>query len=344
MLYNEILKMEVNQMMKMFKSFFLFFLFVLFCSTLIFSGTYQYPIKDAHCHFVDFVQDTDGIDALIKNMDKAEVEEIILFGLPVTKTWEFTEPLRPVYYDDDDSRVYYYSSTDIILARRLLLATEEQRNRIHPFICGFNPTDKNAVDHINRMLEWFPGLWEGIGEILTRHDDLSRLSYGEQARANHPALDAVYELAAKHNFPVWIHSDIGTAGKEEAIYFHEIEEAVASHPETTIVWCHVGYSRYLKIPTIIENAKSLLDNYKNAWVDLSWIVFDEQIVQNGKIDKEWLSFIEKYADRILIGTDKIGHFDTYVSEIRKYDSLLKELSEDSANKISHLNFDKILNK
>ncbi len=322
----------------------LLFLLVAVAFTAVLSSDFQYPIKDAHCHFVDFVQHTDGIDSLIENMDKAEVEEIILFGLPVTKTWEFTEPLRPVYYDDDDSKVYYYSSTDIILARKLLQATEEQRTRIHPFICGFNPTDKNAIDHINRMLEWFPGIWEGIGEILTRHDDLSRLTYGEQARANHPALDAVYELAAKHDFPVWIHSDIGTAGKEDAIYFHEIEEAVANHPDTTIVWCHVGYSRYLKIPTIIENAKTLLDNYKNAWVDLSWIVFDEQIVQNGEIDKNWLDFVEGYADRILIGTDKIGHYNSYVSEIRKYDALLKELSETAANKIAHQNFDKILGK
>jgi len=333
--------MEVNHMNNT-KLISLFSVLLLIFSVSVIASAYQYPIKDAHCHFVDFVQNTDGIDALLENMNKAEVEEIILFGLPVSKTWEFTEPLRPVYYDDDDSKVYYYSTTDIILARRLLQATEEQRKRIHPFICGFNPTDKNAVDHINRMLEWFPGLWEGIGEILTRHDDLSRLTYGEQARANHPALDAVYELAAEHGFPVWIHSDIGTTGKEDAIYFHEIEEAIANHPETTIVWCHVGYSRYLKIPTIIENAKSLLDNYDNAWVDLSWIVFDEQIVQNGEIDQDWLDFVETYADRILIGTDKIGHFDSYVSEIRKYDALLKELSAEAANKISHLNFDKIL--
>lgn len=317
---------------------------LVFFTLVSFAAAYEYTIKDAHCHFVDFVQNTDGIDSLIENMNKGQVEEVILFGLPVTKIWEFTEPLRPVYYNDDDSKVYYYSSTDVILARKLLLTSEENRKRIHPFICGFNPTDMNAIDHIKRMLEWFPGMWKGIGEILTRHDDLSRLTYGEQARANHPALDAVYELAAQLDFPVWIHSDIGTAGKTDPIYFHEIEEAVAKHPDTTIVWCHVGYSRYLKIPTIIENAKHLLDNYENAWVDLSWIVFDEQIIQNGEIDKDWLEFVEDYSDKILIGTDKIGHFDTYVPEIRKYDVLLKVLSPEAAEKIAYSNFDKILNK
>src|SRR6056297_3470984 len=110
--------MEVFYMKRIKFVFFLVFLCLFF--TIGFSSTYQYPIKDAHCHFVDFVQLTDGIDTLIDNMDKAEVEEIILFGLPVTKKWEFTEPLRPVYYDDDDSKVYYYSSTDFILARLLL--------------------------------------------------------------------------------------------------------------------------------------------------------------------------------------------------------------------------------
>lgn len=35
----------------------------------------------------------------------------------------------------------------------------EQRKRFHPFLTGFNPVDKNAVSHIERMLDMYPGLW-----------------------------------------------------------------------------------------------------------------------------------------------------------------------------------------
>ena len=139
--------------MKPFRAIILISLFVLLSSLGVFASNYQYPIKDAHCHFVDFVQNTDGIDVLIENMDKAEVEEIILFGLPVSKKWEFTEPLRPVYYDDDDSKVYYYSSTDIILARRLLEATEEERKRIHRsrFETALSPDSQSVVPATQRL-------------------------------------------------------------------------------------------------------------------------------------------------------------------------------------------------
>ena len=81
----------------------------------------------------------------------------------------------------------------------------------------------NGKEHI---LEWYPDFWEGIGEILTRHDDLTALTYGEQARANHIALDPVYIFAAEHDLPVWVHSDISSVWIQEPIYLYEMEEVV----------------------------------------------------------------------------------------------------------------------
>ena len=54
------------------------------------------------------------------------------------------------------------------------------------------------------MIQWYPDFWEGIGEIFTRHDDLTGLTYGETARANNIALDALKpetsRLVASENF------------------------------------------------------------------------------------------------------------------------------------------------
>ena len=41
----------------------------------------------------------------------------------------------------------------------------------------------------------------------------------------------------------------------------------------------------------------------------------------------------KYPDRILIGTDKVGHWETYPKEIMKYYILLDKLSPEVAQKI-----------
>jgi hypothetical protein len=206
------------------------------------------PLNDAHCHYVNFVQDTEGMAVLLKTMDDSGVRNIVLFGLPLVKKWEAADTKRPVYYNDNDSKVYYYGLTDVLLARAVLDLPAAQRARVHPMISGFNPTDKNAIDHVRRMMDWYPGMWEGIGEVMARHDDLTRLTTDETGRANHPAMTAVYDYAAENDLPVWLHSNIGTVGLEEPIYLDELRNAVKDHPKTRIVWCHAGFSRNLKIP------------------------------------------------------------------------------------------------
>ncbi|MCB2594315.1 hypothetical protein KQ712_15395, partial [Listeria monocytogenes] len=85
-----------------------------------------------------------------------------------------------------------YSATDVIVAAAVKSLPAEQRRRVHPFLPGFTPPDKNADAHIRRRLELDPGLWQGIGEIFTRHDDLTALTYGDVPRANNEALARVY--------------------------------------------------------------------------------------------------------------------------------------------------------
>jgi len=308
------------------------------------AGKYRYPINDAHCHFVNFIQETDGINKLLQAMDQAEVGQVVLFGLPVQKLWTSYDLNQPKYYDDNDAPCYYYSLSDEILARQVMSLPEKSRERVRPFICGFNPTDRNAVEHIKRMVEFRPGFWQGIGEILTRHDDLTRLTYGETSRADHEALDPVYEFAAAHDLPVWIHSDVGTRFVPKPIYLKEIENAVKNHPKTRIVWCHVGFTRDIVIPTLLAEAERMLETYPNLWVDLSWVVFDDLIAPKGKLDQKWVDMIERRQDRIMIGTDKIGGFSDYVREIRKYDILLDKLSPEAARKIASQNMLKILPK
>ena len=99
----------------------------------------------------------------------------MLNGLAVVKKWDAIDPRKPLYYLADDSRTYWYSAVDVLVARAVKSLSEKDQRRFHPFICGFNPTDKNAIDHVRRMFEWYPDFWEGIGEVLTRHDDLTAL-------------------------------------------------------------------------------------------------------------------------------------------------------------------------
>jgi len=302
----------------------------------------RYRYTDAHCHYVDFLQRTDGIQTLLNKMDTAGVYHIQIMGLPLLKKWNAADPREPRYYLEDDSRTYWYSATDSIVARAVKELAEKDRRRFHPFICGFNPTNRNAVDHVCRMIHWYPDFWEGIGEIFTRHDDLTGLTYGETARANNIALDPVYKLAAENDLPVQMHNNIGNKWLKEPVYMHEMESAIRRHPKTRFIWAHVGISRDLNIPSIIRDADRLLKTYDNLWFDLSWVVFEDNVAPGGKLDRDWVSLVEDYPERFMIGTDKVGHFDTYVKEIKKYDLLLDALKPETSRLVASENFLRVL--
>ena len=120
----------------------------------------SYRTADCHLHLVDFLQRTDGIHAALRAMDRAGVDHAMITGMPLVKEWSETEPVQPQYYLEDDARCYWYSATDVLVAREIATLTPKERARVHPFLCGFNGSDRNAVDHVKRMLEWYPHTWE----------------------------------------------------------------------------------------------------------------------------------------------------------------------------------------
>ena len=304
----------------------------------------RYHVCDAHLHFVDFLQHTDGITALLAAMDKAGIDEAMISGMPLMKEWSLSEGPQPQYYLEDDARCYWYSATDVEVARVVSALPARDRARFHPFICGFNGADRNAVEHVRRMLEWYPGLWQGIGEIMTRHDDLTALTYGDPPHADSPSLDPIYDLAAEMNMPVSIHSDIASVWKREPIYAVEMEHAVSRHPKTKFIWCHAGISRRINVPSVVDELKRMLTTYPNLSVDISWVVFEDYVLKDGTPDAKWVSIIEQFPDRFMIGSDIVGHFATYPHEMQKYYKLLDALKPGTAKKVGRDNFLALLKK
>ena len=298
----------------------------------------KYRLSDCHLHLVDFLQRTDGIKIVLEAMNKAGVDHTMICGMPLVKEWAMSEHEQPQYYLDDDARCYWYSATDALVARELSKLGDEDRKRFHPFICGFNSADRNAVDHVKRMLEWYPGLWEGIGEIMTRHDDLTALTYGDPAHADAVSLDPIYNLAAEQDLPVSVHSDISSVWRRQPIYVSEIENAIARHPKTRFIWCHAGISRRINVPTITDELRRLLKSYPNVWIDIAWVVFEDYIAKDGKPAPEWVKLIEEFPDRFIIGSDKVGKFTNYPPEMQKYYLLLDALQPETAKKVARDNF------
>lgn len=294
--------------------------------------------SDAHCHVVDFIQGSEGLKSLLDHMDRAGVEHCQIMGLPVTKKWDRIDRKAPTYYLDNDSRVYFYGSTDVDVARAYQALPVSKRRRLHPFLCGFNPTDQYAINHVRRMFDWFPDVWQGIGEIMLRHDDLTALTLGETATADHPALDPVYAFAARRNLPVQLHSNVGNKRLRQPVYLYEVENALNRHPDTTIILAHAGVSRSFDIPTIASDIKGLMTGHPNLWIDLSWVVYEECVAPGGQVDQRWVDLVEAFPRRVMIGTDMIGHWADYGATIGKYDPFLAKLRPETAVGVASRNF------
>lgn len=304
----------------------------------------DYRYSDAHLHYVDFFQESDGMPALLKAMDENRIDHVMISGIPVAKKWHEDEPKRPRYYAGDDAAAYWFSATDTFVAAALKRLPAEQRRRFHPFLSGFNPNDKNADALIRQMLELDPGLWQGIGEVFTRHDDLTSLIEGDTPRANNEAMTRVYHLAAEHDLPVMLHANITSKRERSPLYLHEIEEPLRNHPHTRFIWAHAGTSAEIhrhqeRLDFLHATLERMLGDYPNLYVDLSWTLVQPYLLDaQGRPDKDWLRLVERYPDRFMLGSDVVGRFDSLGELMQGFDPFLDALPESVARKVARDNF------
>lgn len=292
----------------------------------------RYDILDAHLHFVDFLEQSDGFPALCAAMDLAGVSKAVIFGMGIAKQWDGSMVEPPTYYLSNDSRCYYYSATDFLVAEELLAQPTEIRERFYPFCCGFNANDRFAADHVEQVLRLYPKFWNGIGEIMSRHDDLTALTYGEPPHIDGPGFLGIFDLAAAKGLPVLVHHNVTAQNTERVLYLEELKRALAYNRNCNIIWAHIGISRRVEIKGLTKIADELLRGNKNLWVDISWLVYDyyflDQFPNNyfdGDSLDDWAALIERHPDRFMIGTDKVGHWKTYPAEVVKYYTLLDKL-------------------
>lgn len=301
----------------------------------------EYKFLDAEMHYVDPQQRTDGMGALLENMEKAGVESVVLTGFSMTKKWAASEPKRPRYYSGDDAPVYWYSATDMLVYDAVKSLPEKEQKRFYPFITGFNPTDLNAVEHIERLLARNPGFWQGIGEVFGRHDELTALTEGEKPVANHPALMKVYKLAAEKGLPVMLHSNLTSIREKEFIFKDELIESLEQNPETTFIWAHAGISaaidRRQTVKGLPEFVNKQMAEHQNLNILLSWTLIKYLYDDQGKPKKVWLDLVQNYPDRFVIGSDKVGRFGKLKEGMDEIRPFLDALPEDTAHKVASTN-------
>ena len=305
------------------------------------------------------------LTGLIDVTEKHNIADVVVCGMPFVKKWaEDDFFLRPKYYLDSSSRVKAARDTDLQVAvafmdyKRRFAGDKTQLDkltRLHPFVCGLDTTDLGAVDLAIKRIREYPGVWEGLGELMSRHDDLTNLTTGERPRANHPSFIRLFKFAGRVSLPVSIHHNVAPISRNESelkqpLYLDEflallkntIHDAANAANRPKVIWCHAGISRRIVVKNYRQTLERILDDYhENLYLDLSWVVLGAYVYKN--LD-EWVALIQKYPDNFLIGSDSVGKYSGIPMELKKYQALLSALPAETRSKVAYKNLASILDK
>jgi hypothetical protein len=283
-------------------------------------------VVDAHVHVVNFLQQALSAAELAAVVGPSgPVERAVVFGLPVKKKWAQSEPRKPHYYLDGNDQCSYFALTDQLVADLYLSMPPHLQARIAPTVCGFDPTDQLAADHLDWAWSRYP-FWAGIGEIMLRHDDLTNLTAGEHPSAAHPALDAVFDFARHRGCPLALHHDSSSAGRPgDHEYVPQLHEMLQRHPDTDVVWCHAGVARRIEPHDQDQVVEDLLTSHDRLHVDVSWSLVDRILREDGP-DPSWVALIDRFPDRFVLGSDSVGDLEGLSAQVARLERLLDSLS------------------
>jgi len=308
---------------------------------------------DSHLHLTNYVQEGTDIKDLISMMG-SKIGRSTVFGIPLHQQWLYgnTGDWAPTYYLQTDAPLYYYSFTDAHIAMAYRSLNKQQQARLDPMITGFNPTDMYAADHIRRVLETFPGVFSGIGEFTIHKEFVSAKIAGETATLTNPALDRILEFAGEVGLVVIIHNDIDMPfpkPDQEPYMLKQMKAVFKRHPDTTIIWAHVGLGRVVRPheeqAAIIERAVKD-PSLRHVYMDISWEEVAKYFTATPESIKRVADLINRYPDRFLFGTDVVApkSQDAIVAVYDAYAPLWDALTPEASIKVRKGNYERLFDE
>jgi hypothetical protein len=311
----------------------------------------SYVLDDSHVHLTNYIQEGANVRDLLRVMDANKVGRAVLFGIPLQQMWSsrIDDSKAPTYYLDSDSQLYYYSFTDAYIAMQYLSLPQNERGRFDPMITGFNPADMYAADHVRRVLQTYPGVFEGIGEFSLHKEFVTSKLAGDPPGLEDPALDRLFAFAEEAGLVVLVHCDVDTPFPKPGAapaYLADLAALFRRHPKTTIIWAHIGLGRVVRpVKDQAALVRAMIENpaFSHVHFDLSWDETAKYIVQSPDTVKIVADLIASHPDRFLFGTDEVAPINEreYLRVYRQYQPLWDQLPRSALELVRKGNFERI---
>ena len=128
-----------------------------------------------------------------------------------------------------------------------------------------------------------------------------------------------------------------------------MKELFKRHPNTTIIWAHVGVGRIVR--PLAEQASMIeraLGNpeLNHVYFDISWDEVAKYVVATPEATKRIADLINRYPDRILFGTDVVApkSVEAMTAVYHMYDPLWKLLTPDASYKVRIGNYERLFDQ
>jgi hypothetical protein len=319
--------------------------------------------NDSHFHLTNYVQQGTDMGKYVDEIMGDKVCRSTVFGIPLQQTWSYgnSGDFAPTYYLQSDAPLYYYSFTDAWIATQYLKLKPEQRQRLDPMITGFNPADMYAADHIRRVLETYPGVFSGIGEFTIHKEFVSSKVAGQIASLTDPALDRILNFAGEVGLAVILHSDIdmpfAKAGAEP-VFLKQMKDLLRRHPQTTIIWAHIGLGRVVhpvqgqatveaaeRNPTYRDLVEAMASDptLSHVYFDISWDEVAKYAVSSPEAIRNTAAMLSKNPDRFLFGTDNVAPADqaTQLRVFNMWDPIWALMTPEAMHMVRIGNYERI---
>jgi hypothetical protein len=327
--------------------------------------------NDEHFHIQDFKADGPPMVDVVKMMER-HVCRTTMMGLAVTVAHDplIDRDFAPVYYTQTDAQSLYYNAIqDVLVAHKFLALPDAERKQVDPLLSAFNLKDAHAGEYIKKMVQLYPGVWSGFGEIHFKKQEFSEKIAGGPPSLYSPSIDAIFDVIGEMGAVAVVHCDHDTPynlalqsdSAANAMIFHgkkptpqylePFKAFLKKHPNVSMVWAHfMGNGRgVLPYPDHWKNLEAMLadPDFKHVSIDLSWgPVIAPYFIDTPEHLKMTADLVRKYPDRFLYGSDQgaTSDWNNVQKSYAAWAPLWKELGPQLTQQVAKENYTRLFDQ
>ncbi|MEU6389120.1 amidohydrolase family protein [Streptomyces sp. NPDC046939] len=275
-------------------------------------------VVDSHLHFRPFGGPAIPFKELTGYLRRSGVRYANVYGIGQTLPSDST---CTYYLDCPGTPVEPSMKNDFANARDMV---ENAPKDVHLTLSMTFPDLAHPDGVLQRMRlldKEYPGRFRWMGEVNLVKQALLRNDHEPADREDIAGWAPFMEQLRERNIPLTIHSDLGN-NDDHTEFLNLMEEVLKRYPDNRIVWAHMGLSKELSTmdpAQHIDILRHLMDRYPNLGLDISWRVLYDQYFSHPKARAQYVPFLNRYAERILPGTDFVAsrdkNFKTYKEEL-----------------------------